>query len=160
MNSTEKTLQHIKRVQDLMGEAASELIRRGAAHDASKFTPEEAGPLAEMDALIEREGNVPFGSPEYEERKKLLGPMLGHHYIYNSHHPEHYQFEYGGNCVHGVNGMDLFDVLEMFIDWKAASERGEQPSMALKAACEKYHVSEQLAGIMRNTARRLGWDIE
>jgi len=152
MNSTEKTLRHIKRVQDLLGEFATELIRRGAVHDQSKFDPEEAGPLAEMDALIAREGNVPFGSPEYEARKALLGPMLDHHYANNSHHPEHYPY--------GVSGMDLFDLVEMFVDWKAASERGEQSTMGLRVGCEKYGVADQLHDIMRNTAKRLDWPVD
>lgn len=152
MTSAEKTLWHIKRVQDLLGEAATELLRRGVDHDSSKFDPEEAGPLAEMDALIAREGNVPFGSPEYEERKKLLGPMLDHHYAKNTHHPEHY--------TNGVDGMDLFDLLEMFIDWKAASERGEASSMGLSAAVKKYGITDQLASIMQNTATRLCWKVD
>lgn len=149
MNSTEKTLRHIKRVQDLLGDAAGELIKRGKVHDLSKLTPVEMGPLAELDKLIEKEGNVPFGSPEYEQRKALLGPMLENHYRENSHHPEHYPG--------GVEDYDLFDLIEMFIDWKAASERGEESSMNLTTACQKYNVSNQVQRIMRNTADRLGW---
>jgi hypothetical protein len=150
--SAEKTLRHIARVQELLSEAAVELLRRGAVHDRSKFDPTEAEPLAQMDELIAREGNVPFGSPEYEARKALLGPMLKHHYTANSHHPEHFE--------NGVNGMTLFDVVEMFVDWKAASERGEQSSMALAKACEKYAIAPQLADIMRNTASGLGWPVD
>lgn len=149
MNSTKKTLRHMKRVQDLLSDAAMELLRRGQAHDLSKLTPAEMGPLAEMDALIEREGQAPFGSEEYERRRAMLGPMLEHHYANNSHHPEHYE--------DGVAGMDLFDVLEMFVDWKAASERGEESAMGLEAAFNRFSIPEPLAGIIRNTADRLGW---
>jgi hypothetical protein len=78
--------------------------------------------------------------------------MLEHHYARNSHHPEHYP--------DGVNGMDLFDIMEMFIDWKAASERGEASSMGLNAAAKKYHVGPQLLAIMKNTAIRLGWETD
>ena len=149
MTSNEKTLRHMKRVQDLLGDAAVELIKRGQRHDLSKLSEAEAGPLAEMDALIEREGQAAFGSEEYERRRQLLGPMLAHHYANNSHHPEHY--------ADGVAGMDLFDVLEMFVDWKAASERGEEASMGLEAAFNRFAIPEPLAGIIRNTAERLGW---
>jgi hypothetical protein len=152
MTSTEKTLRHIKRVQDLLGRAAAELVHRGEVHDASKLDPIEAGPLAEMDALIERDGNVPFGSQEYETRKAMLGPMLANHYAMNSHHPEHYP--------NGVDGMDLFDILEMFVDWKAASERGGQSSMGIAAGVQRYQIADQLAAIFRNTADRLGWTHE
>lgn len=149
MNSTEKTLRHIGRVHGLLGMAATVLIKRAEVHDASKFDPEEAGPLAEMDALIEREGQAPFGSEEYKRRTAMLGPMLKHHYANNSHHPEHY--------ADGIDGMDLFDLVEMFCDWKAASERGEESSMNIDAACERFNVQPQLASILRNTADRLGW---
>lgn len=152
MSSTEKTLRHIDRVRDLLDGFALELQRRGSVHDHSKFHEAEAGPLAEMDALIAREGNVPFGSPEYERRKAILGPMLDHHYRNNSHHPEHYP--------NGVDGMTLFDLIEMFVDWKAASERGEQSSMSLSVACAKYGVAPQIESIMRNTAVCFGWRVD
>ena len=40
---------------------------------------------------------------------------IEHHYAVNSHHPEHYEA--------GIAGMSLFDLIEMLVDWKAASER-------------------------------------
>ena len=36
------------------------------------------------------------------------------------------------------NGMDLFDIVEMFFDWKAASERGEELAMNLSVAFERF----------------------
>ena len=36
------------------------------------------------------------------------------------------------------NGMDLFDIVEMFFDWKAASERGEELAMNLSVAFECF----------------------
>lgn len=149
MTSKEKTLTHINRVFALLSYVVAEFLRRGRNHDKSKFESVESEPLERMDELIAKEGNVPFGSPEYEERKKLLGPMLDNHYRKNSHHPEHFK--------NGIDGMDLFDVFEMFVDWKAASERGEESYMNLSAACSKYNVSPQLHLIMINTANRLGW---
>lgn len=150
--SIEKTLFHKARVSELLSSAAMELLQRGAVHDDSKFEPIEADRLRQMDELIAREGNVAFGSPEYEERKKLLGPMLTEHYRRNSHHPEHF-----GN---GVNGMNLFDVLEMLLDWKAASERGEAHVLGLKAGVAKYAIDAQLAEILENTARHYGWKLD
>lgn len=148
MNSKEKTLLHIRRVTELMGESAQELIRRGAAHDASKLTDAELEPLRQMDELIARDGNVPFGSEAYERRREMLGPMLAHHYANNSHHPEHYEL--------GVSGMCLFDVVEMVMDWKAASERGEQSSIGLEAAFDRFGIQDQLADVIRNTIERRG----
>ena len=143
------TEKHIARVQELLNYAATVLQNRGIVHDASKFDPIEMEPLQDMQNLVDREGQAPYGSDEYKRRTALLGPMLAHHYAHNSHHPEHYP--------NGVNGFDLFDLMEMFFDWKAASERGEESAMSLTAACAKYNINPQLEEIMRNTAVRLGF---
>lgn len=148
----EVTHAHIVRVRELLGMFAVEMIERGDAHDRSKFTPEELGPLEEMQRLVEAEGQAPFGSEEYERRKAILGPMLEHHYANNSHHPEHYP--------NGVNDMDLFDLVEMFFDWKAASERGEESAMNLSFSANRYDLSPQLVSIFTNTAERLGYPVK
>jgi hypothetical protein len=152
MNTTKAeviTRKHMQRVSALLGEAAIELIRRAAAHDLSKLETVEMEPLQRMQDLIEKDGQAPFGSDEYKRRTAMLGDMLMHHYANNSHHPEHYE--------NGVDGMDLFDLIEMFFDWKAASERGEESAMNLAAACERFDVSPQLQSILANTADRLGY---
>ena len=146
-SAVKATIAHVGRVKDLMKMAAGVLAVRGHEHDRSKFEDVEMGPLTEMQALIDREGQAPFGSDEYKRRTALLGPMLKHHYANNSHHPEHYP--------NGIDDMCLFDVVEMFFDWKAASERGEEPSMNIGKACERFRVSPQLERIFRNTAARL-----
>lgn len=151
------TYKHISRVRQLLGEFAIEMIKRGDRHDASKFDPIEMGPLEEMQKIIDSEGQAPFGSEEYARRTDMLGPMIDHHRRNNSHHPEFYEFENGGDCMHGINGMDLFDLVEMFFDWKAASERGEESAMNLNFACDKYKVEGPLRHILFNTAERLGY---
>ncbi len=139
------TLRHIKRVAELVGNFAIDMIRRGQVHDDSKFFPVELEPLEALQALTDAEGNAPFGSEEYERRKTLLAPMLEHHYAFNSHHPEHYENE--------IDGMDLGDLVEMFFDWKAASERGEEPSMNLTYSAARYQMSPQLVSIFQNTCK-------
>lgn len=143
------TRKHMQRVSELIGEAAVELIRRGALHDQSKLEAVELEPQQRLQDVIAEHGHAPFGSDEYKRRFETLGPMLEHHFANNSHHPEHY--------ADGVDGMDLFDVVEMFFDWKAASERGEESSMNIGAACERFKISPQLESIFRNTARSLNF---
>jgi hypothetical protein len=143
------TYKHIGRVRQLLGEFAIEMIKRGDHHDASKFEPVELEPLQRMQDLIDAEGPAQFGTDEYNRRTAMLGDMITHHRANNSHHPEYYP--------DGIAGMDLFDLVEMFFDWKAASERGESPTMNLAAACDKYNVSSQLRSILFNTAERLGY---
>lgn len=147
--SVDVTTKHIERVRGLLNLAAWEISRRGNVHDQSKFDPIEQGPLDEMQRLIDAEGQAPYGSDEYKRRTALLGPMLAHHYAHNSHHPEHYQ--------NGVAGMDLFDLIEMFFDWKAASERGEESTLGLSHSIKRFGIEPQLASILQNTAERLGY---
>lgn len=148
-DSTRITQKHIDRVAHLLNLAATELSRRGQVHDQSKFDPVEKGPLDEMQRLIDEEGQAPYGSEEYKRRTALLGPMLEHHYANNPHHPEHYP--------NGIAGMDLFDLMEMFFDWKAASERGEESAMGLSHSIQRFSIEPQLASILQNTADRLGY---
>lgn len=137
------TLKHIKRVNELLTMCAMELLMRGVVHDDSKFDPEELGPLQEMQELTEREGQAPYGSEEYERRRQLLKPMLDHHYEENSHHPEHFEL--------GIDGMTLFDVVEMSQDWIAAAERGGETIVGLTSSQERFNISDQLMNILKNT---------
>lgn len=146
------TEKHIDRVAELLGEFSGMLRHRAEIHDQSKFDPIEKGPLDEMQRIIDTEGQVSYGSDEYKRRTGLLGPMLRHHYANNSHHPEHYGA--------GVAGMDLLDLVEMFFDWKAASERGEESAMGLSFTVEKYKIDPMLESILRNTAGRLGYVVK
>lgn len=111
-DSKADTLLHIKRVNQLLTEAASELIRRANVHDNSKL---ESPEKELFDLYTPKLKNCTYGSDEYKEFLKGLEVALNHHYANNSHHPEHYE--------NGVNGFDLFDLVEMFFDWKAATER-------------------------------------
>jgi len=79
-----------------------------------------------------------------------LEPALEHHYAHNSHHPEHYE--------HGVAGMTLADVVEMLVDWKAASERHDDDQDiydSIEHNAGRFDLSDQLTQILRNTAEEL-----
>ena len=148
-DSKADTLLHIKRVNQLMTEAASELIRRANVHDNSKLK----SPEKELfDKYTPKLKDCTYGSDEYKEFLKGLKVALDHHYENNSHHPEHYE--------NGVNGFDLFDLIEMFFDWKAATERHADGNIKKSIEINKgrFELSEQLCDIMRNTAVRLGYD--
>lgn len=147
--ANEATIAHIANVQEKITNFCFLMQGRGLRHDASKFEPEEAGPLQELQDLIDREGPAAFGSEEYARRSKILGGMTTHHYARNSHHPEHYP--------NGIAGMNLMDLVEMFLDWKAASERGQDPAMNLTFLARKYSIDPMLLSILQNTARELGW---
>lgn len=142
------TLLHIKRVNQLLTESAGELIRRANIHDNSKLK----SPEKELfDKYTPKLKNCTYGSDEYKEFLKGLKVALDHHYKNNSHHPEHYE--------NGVNGMNLFDLIEMFFDWKAATERHEDGDIYKSIIINKkrFELSDQLCDIFHNTARSLNY---
>src|SRR5690349_5544563 len=88
-DSTQDTVEHIGKVQSRVQECANNLIVRAAHHDASKLEePEKSG----YDNLMKFKSShdMVYGSPDYAEGLKILGPALDHHYQVNSHHPEHW----------------------------------------------------------------------
>lgn len=151
--SVPDTLRHISLVRDVLTDFAKRLLDRGSAHDVSKLCSPELEAFDALQASIDINGRALRGTPAYTEQGKILGPALLHHYLYNSHHPEHYDS--------GIEGMDLFDLVEMLADWRSANvERDGGAPMSLSYSIEKYRISPQLASILENTVARLGWGAE
>jgi len=146
-DSTADTLLHIKRVSYHLSQAAIEILRRGSVHDDSKLTtPEKEA----FDKETPKLKGIGFGTKEYYESLANLQEALDHHYKFNSHHPQHYP--------NGINGMDLFDVLEMTMDWLAAVERTKDGDIAksLEINKRRFNMSDQLVDIIANTYRNYG----
>ena len=139
---SEDTLRHIKRVDALCDEFAIKLLRRGNVHDASKLEEPEASCFAEVKAKL---ADLEYGSPEYEASKKELKPALEHHYANNRHHPE--------NHKNGIDDMNLLDLVEMFLDWKAAGERQLNGNLkkSIEANASRFNLSSQLVRIFENS---------
>lgn len=147
-DSSVDTLLHIKRVNELLTNACKILIRRAQLHDDSKLK----SPEKELfDLLTPKLAECEYGSDEYNTFLEALKPALDHHYAHNTHHPQHYE--------DGVNGMNLFDVMEMFFDWKAASERHNTGNIAksIEVNKKRFELSDQLSTIFKNTAKFMGW---
>lgn len=147
-DSTNDTLKHIKRVNELLLEASMELQRRAIIHDKSKLnSPEKEF----FDEFTPKLAGCTYGSDEYKEFLKGLKVGLDHHYANNSHHPEHYE--------NGMNGFDLFDLIEMFFDWKAATERHYDGNIykSIEINQKRFGYPDMVANIFNNTARKLGF---
>jgi len=145
-NSRQDILAHIARVQELMAAICERLALRAELHDASKLNePEKSA----FDAHAPN-GCV-YGGEEYNRRLQVLQTALQHHYAHNSHHPEHF--------ANGISGMSLLDIVEMFCDWKAASEEHKNDGLkrSLQINRERFGLGEQLAKIFENTRRKLDW---
>lgn len=142
LEANTSTQTHINLVRKLLRLAAVELLKRGEVHDLSKFSPEEVEMFA---VFTPRLKTMEYNSPEYKACLKEMGPGLTHHYANNSHHPEHFE--------QGIRGMNLFDVLEMFLDWYASTKRG--PNGDIRKSIEmnraRFGMSDELVAIFQNT---------
>ena len=145
-DSTKDTLLHIKCVNALLLQFIQELINRAITHDESKLHEPEK-PL--FDTMTPRLKTLTYGSEAYKQSLADLKPALDHHYAHNSHHPEHYE--------NGINDFTLADLVEMFFDWKAASERHDDGDVLKSIEINKtrFGLSDQLCKIFENTERLL-----
>lgn len=147
-DSKKDTLKHINRVKELLNNASIEIKRRGEIHDNSKL---ESPEKEIFDVFTPKLSNSTYGTEEYNTFLVDMKVALDHHYKNNSHHPQYYN--------NGVDDFDLFDLLEMFFDWKASTERHNDGDIykSIEINKERFNLSEQVKSIYINTAKRLGY---
>lgn len=147
-DSTNDTNEHIRQVQYHLGKILTNLSLRSFNHDASKLQEPEKSMYDEFTPKLR---SMTYGSDEYKQSLKEMGTELEHHYLLNSHHPEHYAI--------GVNGMSLLDLIEMLADWKAASTRHADGNIvdSLVINKKRFKISDQLSEILKNTIVEMGW---
>jgi hypothetical protein len=148
MTDSEKdTLVHIEKVQTNLGRAIGNLVTRAIAHDASKLVEPE---LSGYEGLTQALKGLAYGTPEHRAAFAPFKEIIQHHYEHNAHHPERW--------VNGVDDMSLLDILEMLADWKAANDRnGGDFYKSIDVSVRSFGIDEQLASILTNTAKELGW---
>lgn len=147
MSATEETLRHIRRVQELLGLVIRNITNRQARHDASKLESPEAEVFEKYTNLLRE---TTYGSEEYRRYLAEMKPALDHHYANNSHHPEHYR--------KGIIGMSLLDMIEMLIDWRAATERHADGNIAtsIELNQKRFGYSDELKQVFLNTINEMG----
>jgi hypothetical protein len=145
-DSRADTLLHIKRINSLLLQTCTELMKRAQHHDDSKLKDPEK-PF--FDAETPKLAGLTYGTPEYKASLDAIRPALDHHYAHNSHHPEHYK--------EGINDFDLFDLLEMFFDWKASSERHHDGNIlkSIEKNADRFGISPQVVRILNNSAKKV-----
>lgn len=146
LETNAETLKHIRRVQHLLTNVAMKLVARALCHDESKLRDPEASVFAEY---TEKLKGLTYGSDEYKACLAGMKPALDHHYAHNSHHPEHWPG--------GIKDMSLLDLIEMLVDWKAASERHADGDIERSITINKqrFGYSDELEAILRRTTLEL-----
>jgi hypothetical protein len=174
-SSKNDTIKHINNVQIKIAECVSELNNRALNHDRSKLEKPE---LKIFDKYTPKLKSSSFGESDYDKTLKLksMESALKHHYSNNRHHPGHfkkwvcdicfkeYKKEPVGSCSQclndlfsqeaDINQMNLIDIMEMFCDWIAATERHINGDIFKSLIYEKkrFKISDQLIDIFKNTA--------
>jgi len=139
---------HIRRVGEFLVRISNELNQRAINHDASKWSEEE---WPYFEKVTPKFAGVTYGSDEYKAIVAEVKPANEHHNKVNRHHPEHF--------ANGINDMTLLDLIEMMCDWKAASERSSDGTIARSIEHNKKRlgIEPQLLRILENTCREQGW---
>jgi len=146
-DSTADTNAHINNVQARIGELMTELMRRAAWHDMSKLREPEKSGYDYWKPILR---TLPEDSAEMEQARREMDTLLQHHYAENpGHHPQ-------GN-ERGIAGMSLLGLLEMLADWRAGADEKPPHVLLLDYNIKRFGIEPQLAEILRNTVRELGW---
>lgn len=144
---------HRENLADLLEELANELRHRARRHDRSKLTLELFEGFAEINRVARE---LPFGSPEYTASLKKAnreGGCVARHFATESHHPEYHQ----------PGQMGFLDIIEMVLDWQAASltygQNSFEDSLPIQRerfadtfTSEQWWLIEQVASWLANQA--------
>jgi len=149
MNAEEETRKHIGIVKHFLFEIIEKLKERADNHDYSKLESPESEAFEEFTPKLR---GTTYGTEEYQKLLDQLKPALEHHYANNPHHPEYWEG--------GVNDMTIVDIVELLCDWKSATLRHADGDImkSIDINEERFGLSPQLAGILRNSVRSFGWD--
>ena len=143
MNSTKfHTLRHIEVVRNYINEVIKLLMDRGEKHDQSKMQSPEVEIFTKFTPMLRKST---YGSPEYYENLKEMTVALTHHYSHNRHHPEYHE--------NGMQDMNLIDLIELLIDWKAASLRHANGDIwkSIELNQERFGYSNEMKDLLKRT---------
>ena len=143
-DSRPETQKHIDKVNEFGKKFAEKLTSRLVTHDASKLVEPE---LSYFDKGTPNLADSSYGEESYAKAKDSIKEGLDHHYLMNDHHPQHF-----GEA--GVAGMNLYQLIEMYLDWRAASLRHKDGNIfkSINVNKKEFKLDPQLYSILLNTA--------
>ena len=143
-DSRPDTQKHIDLVNENGKKFCDKFLERLTHHDASKLEEPEHKYFDKGTPQLQ---SSTFGEKSYDDVKARIKPGLDHHYANNDHHPEHFG-------ERGISGMNLYQLLEMWIDWTAAVKRHADGNIfnSLMYNRDRFHIDDQLFSILLNTA--------
>jgi hypothetical protein len=117
------------------------LTWRGIIHDWSKFTNKEAFIFAKH---LHKLKTATFGTEKYDKLLEEVKPAILHHYSKERHHPEHWK--------NGVHDMNLLDLVEMLLDWRASCKRhcDGDINKSIDINEKRFKMDHEIAEILHN----------
>jgi hypothetical protein len=142
------TLNHIEMVKRFGREIGGEFFDRLQFHDSAKLESFEKNIFDEFTPKL---AGCTYGSEEYKGFLDRMKVALEHHYGIYKHHPEHFD--------NGIKDMSLIDLLEMIVDWKAATLRHNDGDIlkSIELNQERFGYTDELKQILLNTIDEMGW---
>ena len=145
-DSRPDTQKHIDLVNENGKKFCDKFLERLTHHDASKLEEPEHKYFDKGTPQLQ---SSTYGEKSYDDAKARIKPGLDHHYANNDHHPEHFGEQ-------GISGMNLYQLLEMWIDWTAAVKRHSDGNIFNSLMYNKdrpeFHMDDQVFNILMNTA--------
>ena len=137
-----KTMRHVETVRNYLDSCVKIIMERAQTHDQSKLESPEVEVFEEYTSKLR---DCTYGSDEYMENLKGMKVAIDHHNGVNRHHPEHH--------AHGIYDMNMFDLLEMIVDWKASGMRHNDGNIykSIEINKKRFEMSDELAGLLVRT---------
>lgn len=139
------TIEHRRVVHDLgIACITNPLLERFCRHDESKLHDPEIDKFAKL--ISKPIASYPYMGEAYKKALAELGEALTHHYEHNRHHPEYHK--------HGVKDMNILDLVEMLLDWKAAGLRTTNGDLfdSINMNRDRFNIPDDLYKLLINSA--------
>lgn len=146
-----KTMRHIETVRNYLNACVRIILKRAENHDQTKLQSPEVAIFGEHTTNLR---TITYGTTEYFEQLNLMKKALAHHYEHNRHHPEFFDDE-------NMGYMNLFDLLEMLVDWKAATLRHNDGDIykSIEINQNRFHYSDDIKELLYNTMTYLDQEV-
>lgn len=127
-----ETMKHIEKVREIIRVFTDKLTARGTEHDRLKMESPEVEIFTEYTPKL---AETTYGSEEYMKHLEEMNGAL--------------------QLAKGINDMNLVDIVEMFCDWKASSQRHIDGNIlkSIETNASRFNISPQLRQIFVNTAK-------
>lgn len=136
------TLRHIETVRNYLDTVIVDLMSRGQRHDQTKLQSPEVEVFEQHTHKLKY---IAYGSEQYKDCMKEMKPAIDHHNKHNRHHPEFH--------VDGWKDMNLMDLIEMLVDWKASTMRTKSGDIynSIMINQERFGYSDDIKHLLINT---------